>query len=63
MGSRPAWGIGDGASRQQGFTIVRSVLQALRDRLTVEEAAEFASQLPQLIRGIYYEESDPARRR
>ncbi|WP_372790289.1 DUF2267 domain-containing protein [Paraconexibacter sp.] len=34
---------------------LRSVLHALRDRLTVEETAQLASQLPTLIRGIYYE--------
>jgi uncharacterized protein (DUF2267 family) len=47
--------LGDGASRQQALTMLRTVLQALRDRLTVDEAAEFAAQLPLLIRGIYYE--------
>lgn len=38
---------------------LRSVLHALRDRLTVEEAAQLASQLPTLIRGIYYEQWKP----
>jgi len=34
---------------------LRAVLHSLRDRLTVEEGAQLASQLPTLIRGIYYE--------
>lgn len=34
---------------------LRAVLHALRDRLSVEEAAQLAAQLPTLIRGIYYE--------
>ena len=38
---------------------LRAVLHALRDRLTVEEAAQLASQLPTLIRGIYYEHWKP----
>lgn len=38
---------------------LRTVLHALRDRLTVEEAAQLSSQLPTLIRGIYYEEWRP----
>jgi uncharacterized protein (DUF2267 family) len=36
-------------------------LHALRDRLTVEEAAELAAQLPMLIRGLYYEAWDPSK--
>lgn len=38
---------------------LRAVLHALRDRLNVEEAAQLASQLPTLIRGIYYEQWKP----
>jgi uncharacterized protein (DUF2267 family) len=36
-------------------------LQVLRDRLTVDEAAELAAQLPQLLRGVFYEAFDPSR--
>ena len=37
------------------------MLHTLRDRLTVEEAAQLAAQLPMLIRGLYYEGWVPAR--
>ena len=36
-----------------------AVLHALRDRLTVEEVAQLAAQLPMLVRGLYYEGWDP----
>jgi uncharacterized protein (DUF2267 family) len=42
-------------------TVLRTYLHALRDRLTVDEAAELAAQLPELIRGIYYEGWDPSK--
>jgi uncharacterized protein (DUF2267 family) len=41
--------------RNQSYAALRAVLHALRDRLTVEESAQFAAQLPMLIRGIYYD--------
>jgi uncharacterized protein (DUF2267 family) len=36
-------------------------MHAIRDRLTVDETAQLAAQLPELIRGIYYEGWDPSR--
>ena len=41
--------------RNQSYAALRSVLQTLRERLTVEETAQFAAQLPMLVRGLYYE--------
>lgn len=46
--------------RQQGYRALRAVLQALRDHLTVEDAAKLSAQLPLLVRGIYYEGWHPA---
>ncbi|MBW3534314.1 MAG: DUF2267 domain-containing protein [Gemmatimonadetes bacterium] len=40
---------------EQAYAGLRAVLHAVRDRLTVEEAAHLGAQLPQLVRGIYYE--------
>jgi uncharacterized protein (DUF2267 family) len=45
---------------QRAFRVMRAVLQTLRDRLTVEEAAQFAAQLPMLLQGVYYHGWTPA---
>lgn len=45
----------------QAYSALRAVLHALRDRLRVDDAAHLASQLPMLIRGMYYEGWKPAR--
>jgi uncharacterized protein (DUF2267 family) len=39
----------------KAYLALRTVLHALRDRLTVEEAIQLGAQLPMLIRGFYYE--------
>lgn len=44
-----------GEDRHVAYRALRAVLQALRDRLTVEEACQLAAQLPLLVRGIYFE--------
>ena len=46
---------------QRGYLALRAVLHALRDRLTVQEVAQFAAELPIFIRGVYYEGWNPAR--
>jgi len=45
----------------QAYSYARAVLHTLRDRLTVEEAVHFGSQLPLLIRGMYYDGWKPSR--
>lgn len=44
----------------KAYLALRAVLHVLRDRLTVEETAHLAAQLPMLIRGFYYEGWDPS---
>ena len=41
--------------RHHAYRVLRAYLHALRDRLTVTEAAQLAAQLPLLIRGVFYE--------
>ena len=51
--------IGGWQDKQLAYDGLRATLHALRDRLTVEEVAELAAQLPMLVRGFYYEGWDP----
>lgn len=51
--------LGD-APPQRAYSVLRAVLHALRDRLTVEEAVSLAAQLPMLVRGFYYDGWHPA---
>jgi uncharacterized protein (DUF2267 family) len=46
--------------RNEAYRALRAYLHALRDRLPVDEAAQLAAQLPELIRGIYYEGWNPS---
>lgn len=50
-------GTGD---EQYAYMTLRSVLHALRDRVTPEEAVQLGAQLPMLIRGFYYDGWHPA---
>ena len=51
----------DQQSRQDAYRALRATLHAVRDRLVVDEAADLGSQLPMLVRGIYYENWQPSR--
>jgi uncharacterized protein (DUF2267 family) len=43
------------SDRHRAYQALRAVLHSLRDRLTINEAAQLGAQLPMLVRGIYYE--------
>jgi uncharacterized protein (DUF2267 family) len=45
--------------QERAWHALRAGLHALRDRLTVEEAAQLSAQLPLVIRGLYFEGWDP----
>lgn len=47
--------------RHQAFRALRATLHALRDRLTLEETAQFGAQLPMIVRGFFYESWQPRR--
>lgn len=42
-------------NKQRSYRLLRAVMHAVRDHLTVDEATDLGAQLPALIRGIYYE--------
>ena len=44
----------------QAYAALRAVLHALRDRLTIDETAHLAAQMPMLVRGMFYEGWKPA---
>jgi uncharacterized protein (DUF2267 family) len=46
--------------RHRAYLALRATLHALRDRLSVEQAAKLGAQLPMLVRGFYYEGWHPA---
>jgi uncharacterized protein (DUF2267 family) len=48
-----------GTDESTAWRVLRAYLQVLRDRLTVDEAAQLAAQLPNLLRGVFYEGFDP----
>jgi uncharacterized protein (DUF2267 family) len=49
-----------GIGRREAYRDLRAFLHTLRDRLTVDLAAQLGAQLPMLVRGIYYEAWDPS---
>lgn len=50
----------DGISEEEAWARLKAVLQTVRDRITVNEAADFAAQLPLIVRGLYFEGWHPA---
>ncbi len=46
--------------RRFAYRVLRGWMHTLRDRLPVEGAARFATQLPELLRGVYYDGWVPA---
>lgn len=50
-----------GPERQLAWKVLSVVLHKLRDRLPVELAAHLGAQLPLLVRGVYYDQFQPAR--
>ena len=49
-----------GPDRQRAYHALRAVLGALRDRLTIDQSAHLAAQLPLLVRGVFYDGWDPS---
>ena len=43
------------------YRVLRAFLHAVRDHLSVDEAAQLAAQLPIFVRGVFYEGWDPSR--
>lgn len=44
---------------RSALAALRATLHAVRDRLTLDEMAQFGAQLPILVRGLYYEGWNP----
>lgn len=55
LNDRLAWN-----NKSRSYRLLKAVLHALRDRLSVNDSAHLASQLPGLLRGAYYEQWRPA---
>jgi uncharacterized protein (DUF2267 family) len=51
----------DTQDRRMAYRVTRSWLHTLRDRLPVPVAAHLAAQLPELLRGVYYEGWNPSK--
>lgn len=50
------------ADRHKAYMALKVTLHALRDRLSIEEAAQLGAQLPMLVRGLFYEGWRPAQK-
>jgi len=49
-----------GTDERTAWRVLRAYLQLVRERLTIDEAAQLAAQLPHLLRGVFYEGFDPS---
>ena len=47
--------------RRLAYRVLRAWLHSLRDGLSVEMAAHFAAQLPELLRGVFFDGWNPSR--
>lgn len=47
--------------RRMAYRVTRSWLHTLRDRLPVQVAAHLAAQLPELLRGVFYDGWNPSK--
>jgi uncharacterized protein (DUF2267 family) len=50
-----------GPDRQLAWKVLSTVLHKLRDRLQLGLAAHLGSQLPLMVRGVYYDQFEPAK--
>jgi uncharacterized protein (DUF2267 family) len=55
LDARLAWN-----NKPRSYRLLKAVLHAVRDWLPVNEAANLGAQLPELLRGAYYEQWHPA---
>ncbi len=46
--------------RHRAYSMLRAGLHALRDNLTIDQAAHLGAQMPMLVRGMYYDGWHPA---
>jgi uncharacterized protein (DUF2267 family) len=51
----------DTQDRRMAYRVTRSWMHTLRDRLPVPVAAHLAAQLPELLRGVFYEGWNPSK--
>jgi uncharacterized protein (DUF2267 family) len=51
--NRLAWHLNDPQNKDRAGRILRSVLRALRNRLTLEESIQLMAQLPMVVKGLY----------
>ena len=55
LNDRLAWN-----DKSRSYRLLKAVLHAVRDRLSVDDSAHLAAQLPTLLRGVFYEQWRPA---